>query len=80
MPTYTMRLTWPGEDRPDDFEFLIDGKAAGRCYFMHAAGNQPIWRWTVYGSTAGGTEATLAGAQRRFKQATAGDKAIGCGG
>ena len=67
MPTFTMRLTWPDEDRPDDYVFRVDGRDAGRCYAMRAAGNVPVWRWTVYGSNAGGMADSLAGAQREFK-------------
>ena len=65
---YTMRLCRLGEDRPDDFQFFVDGKAAGRCYLMKAAGNRVVWRWTVYGISGGGIEDTLAQAQRRFKE------------
>jgi hypothetical protein len=68
MARYTMLLCWPGEDRPDDFQFFVNGKAAGRCYLMRAAGNRPVWRWTVYGVSSGGLEGTLEEAQRRFKE------------
>ena len=68
MPRYTMRLCSPDEDRPDDFQFFVDAKAAGRCYLTHAAGNREVWRWTVYGTSSGGMEDTLAEAQRRFKE------------
>jgi hypothetical protein len=61
MPRYTMRLCWPGQDRPDDYQFFVDGKAAGRCYLTHAAGNRPVWRWTVYGVSSGALEDTLGG-------------------
>ena len=68
MPHFTMRLTWPDDDRPDDYVFRVDGHDAGRCYAMHAAGRRLVWRWTVYGSNAGGMEPSLQEAQRRFKQ------------
>jgi hypothetical protein len=50
------------------FSLLVDGKAAGRCYLTHAAGNRPVWRWTVYGISSGGMEDTLAEAKRRFRE------------
>jgi hypothetical protein len=34
---------------------------------MRAAGNRPVWRWTVYGSNAGGMAASLDEAHRKFK-------------
>lgn len=46
MPTYTMRLCRLGKDRPNDFQLLVDGKAAGRCYLTKAADNRDVWRWT----------------------------------
>ena len=58
MSRYTMRLCWP--DRPNDFSLLVDGKAAGRCYLTHAAGNREVWRRTVYGVSSSGMENTLA--------------------
>jgi hypothetical protein len=68
--TYTMRRTWPDDPgRPNDFVFRVDGRDAGRCYFMHAAGNRAVWLWTVYGSPRGGMEDTLGEAQRQFKAA-----------
>ena len=68
MPRYTMRLCCPGEDRPNDFSLLADGKPAGRCYLMAAAGKRMVWRWTVYGISGGGMVDTLAEAQRPFKE------------
>jgi hypothetical protein len=68
VPRYTMRLCWPDQDRPDDFQFFVDGKAAGRCYLMTAAHSRVVWRWTVYGISGGGIEDTLEEAQRRFKE------------
>jgi hypothetical protein len=68
VPRYTMRLCWSGEDRPNDFELLVDGKAAGRCYLMRAAYGRDVWRWTVYRVSGGSIEDTLADAQRRFKE------------
>lgn len=67
MPTFTMRLTWPEAERPDDYVFRVDGRDVGRCYAMRAAGNRPVWRWTVYGSNAGGMALSLEEAQRCFK-------------
>jgi hypothetical protein len=67
VPRYTMRLCW-GEDSPDDYSLLVDGKPAGRCYQMRAAYGRDVWRWTVYGISGGGIEDTLAEAQRRFKE------------
>lgn len=29
---YSYRVTWPGEDRPDDYVFLHNGIPRGRCY------------------------------------------------
>lgn len=70
IPTYTMGRTWPDDPgQPNDYVFRIDGRDAGRCYFMHAAGNRAVWLWTVYGSPKGGMEDTLEGAQRQFKAA-----------
>ncbi len=63
-----MRLCWPGQDRPNDFQLLVEGKPAGRCYKMTAAYNRVVWRWTVYGISSGGMEDTLEEAQRRFKE------------
>jgi hypothetical protein len=68
MPRCTMRPCWPGQDRPDDYRFFVNGKAAGRCYLMRAAGHRDVWRWTLYGSSSGGMEDTLEDAQRRFKE------------
>ena len=69
MPHYTMRRTWPDDhDRTNDYVFKVDGKDAGRCYFMRAAGGTDVWLWTVYGSAKGGMEDTLEEAQRRFKE------------
>ena len=68
MPRYTMRLCWPDRDRPNDFELLVDGKAAGRCYLMRAAYCRDVWHWTVYGISSGDIEDTLEDAQRRFKE------------
>ena len=45
LPRYTMRLCWTGEV-PDDYQFFVDGKAAGCCYLMRAANNREGWRWT----------------------------------
>ena len=60
MPRYTMRLTWPDDpDRLNDYVFCVDGKASGRCYFMLAAFQREVWRWSVYGSASGGMEDTL---------------------
>ena len=70
MPRYTMRLTWPDDpDRLNDYVFCVDGKESGRCYFMLAAFQREVWRWSVYGSASGGMEDTLEEAQRKFKQA-----------
>lgn len=69
MPTYTLRRCEP--DNPElqqDYEFCCDGKAVGRCYFMHAANNRPGWRWTVYGVSSGGIEDTLDDAKREFRE------------
>ena len=63
-----MRLCWSGEDRANDFEVLVAGKPAGRCYLMKTADNQEAWRWTVYGVSDGGIESTLEKAKRRFKE------------
>jgi hypothetical protein len=69
MPTYTLRRTWPDEPgRPDDYVFRCDGVDVGRCYLMRASSNQEVWRWTVYGISSGGMEATLEEAKRRFKE------------
>ena len=60
MPRYTMRLTWPEDlDRTNDYVFCVDGKGSGRCYFMLAAFQREVWRWSVYGSASGGMEDTL---------------------
>ena len=68
MPHFTMRRTWPDDDkRPNDFVFRVDGKDAGRCYQMIAAGARVVWLWTIYGSSDGGMEDTLEEAQARFK-------------
>ena len=67
MPRYTMRLCWPGEV-PDDYQYFVDEKAAGRCYLTTAAENREVWRWTVYGVSSGDLEDTLEEAQRRFKE------------
>ena len=69
MPRYTMRRCWPDQDPRDDYVFRVDGKDAGRCYFMRAAGSRDVWRWTIYGSSLAGMEETLGEAQRRFKEA-----------
>jgi len=70
MPEYTMRRTWPDDDkRPNDFVFRIDGKNVGRCYLMVGADSRLVWHWTVYGRSTSGMEDTLAEAQQRFKQA-----------
>jgi len=62
-----MRRIWPDDDRPDDYVFRVDGRDAGRCYAMRAAGNRAVWRWTVYGSATGGMALSLDEAQRCFK-------------
>ena len=67
MLRYTMRPCWPDKDRPDDYQFFVNGKAAGRCYLLRAAGNREGWRWTVYGVSSGGLEDTLEDAERQFK-------------
>ena len=57
MPRYTMRRTWPDDhDRPNDYVFEVDGKDAGRCYFMRAAGGTDVWLWTVYGTNVAMTQ------------------------
>jgi hypothetical protein len=56
-----MRLCWSGEDRHNDFEVLVGGKAAGRCHLMKAADNREVWRWTVYGVSGSGIEDTACG-------------------
>lgn len=71
MPTYTMRHAWPGENRPNDYVFRVNGKDSGRCYLSTASGAREVWLWTVYGRHARGMEDTLEQAQRRFKEATA---------
>jgi hypothetical protein len=69
MSRFTMRRTWPDEDRHDDFVFRVDGLDAGRCYRMIAAGSRIVWHWTVYGKSTGGMEDTLEEAQAGFKAA-----------
>jgi hypothetical protein len=69
MSRYTLRRCDPhNPDRQDDYEFCCDGEAVGRCYFMHAAGYQAVWRWTVYGVSSSGMEATLEGAKQQFRE------------
>lgn len=69
MARYTLRRCDPhNPDRQDDYEFCCDSKAVGRCYFVHAAGNRPVWRWTVYGVSSGGLEDTLEEAKRKFRE------------
>ena len=58
MPRYTTRLCWR-EDRPDDFQFFVDGKAAGRCYLIRAAHGCDVCRWTVYRVSGSDVEDTL---------------------
>jgi hypothetical protein len=63
-----MRRCWPDQDRLDEYQFFVNGKAAGRCYFMIAANSPLVWRWTQCGSSLGGMKETLEEAQRRFKE------------
>jgi hypothetical protein len=67
---FTVRPSWP--DKSDDFEFLVDGRAAGRCY-KHIRGGLlkrgDGWHWTVYGTNRDGDEDTIEQAQAAFKAA-----------
>lgn len=69
MSDFTRRLTWPDEDRPDDWVFLYKGKDVGRCYRRH----QTDWLWTIYsprkapGVAERGYEESLGAAQEKFK-------------
>ena len=67
MPAFTMRRTWPDDDRPDDYVFRVDVRDAGRCYAMRAAGDRQVWRWTVYGSPAGEMENVAAASAAQFQ-------------
>lgn len=66
MSRYTMRRTGLSE-RDNDYVFRVDGKDAGRCYWTLVSGGRSGWLWTVYGTSKGGVEDTLAEAQVRFK-------------
>jgi hypothetical protein len=61
-----MRPSWP--DKPDDYEFCVDGRAAGRCYQHYVRFySEHRWHCTVYGSSVHGDETTLEAAQEKFK-------------
>ncbi len=69
MPRYTMRLTWPDRDSPNDYTFHYNGIEVGRCYLGPIAFNRARWRWFVYQTSINGMEETLAEAQAKFKAA-----------
>jgi hypothetical protein len=65
-----MRRTWPGEDRTDDYVFVVGGHEAGRCYRHYVRFYRDYcWHWTVYGTGFAGDEPTLTEAQAQFKAA-----------
>ena len=44
VPTYTLRRAWPDDpDRPDDYEFRVDGVDRGRCYKTILASSRVGW-------------------------------------
>jgi len=43
-----MCLTWPDDNRSNDFVFRCDGHDAGRCYLRELANNEMKWHWTIY--------------------------------
>jgi hypothetical protein len=46
--TLRLRLTWPDEDRPNDFQVWAGDQAVGRMYATSTPmGDQ--WLWSVYG-------------------------------
>ncbi len=51
-----------------DWEFLIDGRAAGRCY-MKPIGLLWVWHWTLYDTNAAGQTKIIEQAQEAFKTA-----------
>jgi hypothetical protein len=66
MSQYTMLSAWP--DTSDDYEFCVEGRAAGRCYRHYLRFYRVYcWHWTVYGSSLAGDELTLEAAQAKFK-------------
>jgi hypothetical protein len=68
MTDFARRLTWPGEDRPDDWVFICRGKDVGRCYrsrFGMTVADR--WQWTIYGRSERGYANSLEAAQAEFK-------------